>query len=323
MVERLRQARAALIRAGVFDVLDVYTPTIAGTIPLGIDIPGSDVDVLCTAPDADAFVRDALRFARQPRFSLYRADDTHPPAVVCRFTTEGLPVELFAQPIPVTAQRAYRHMVVEGRLLAMAGEGAGEAICALKRKGIKTEPAFAEHFALVGDAYEALLRMADWSDAALAAAVADGYRTRRRCPFCRVVDGGAASRISDDPWTLSFVNRRQANPGHVLVIPRRHIPNVFDLDPEAASALGRATTRAAQALRAALGVTDLSIWQSNGAAAGQVIGHLHVHVFPRRQGDGWFQVYPPGAPPEPRPRVELDALANRIRPGAGVRRPLS
>jgi|GEM_PF-5273481 len=85
-------------------------------------------------------------------------------------------------------------MVVEGRLLAAAGEGAAEAIRRLKRRGIWTEPAFAEHFALPGDACDTLLDMADWSHAALAAAAADGKRLPREGRFCAIVDGGKASR---------------------------------------------------------------------------------------------------------------------------------
>ena len=116
----------------------------------------------------------------------------------------------------------------------------------------------------------------------------------------------------EDPWTLAFMNRRQANPGHVLVIPRRHIPTVFELDAETAAALGRATPHVAQAVRRALGAADLNVWQSKGEAAGQEIGHLHLHVLPRQTGDGWFQVYPPRAAPNIRSRAELDALGEII-----------
>lgn len=91
-----------LTRAGVFDAMSAYAPVIAGTIPLGIDTPASDIDILCEAPDVDAFTRDALRFARYPRFSVHRKDDADPPAIVCRCLVEGMPGEAFAQPLPVT-----------------------------------------------------------------------------------------------------------------------------------------------------------------------------------------------------------------------------
>lgn len=62
-----------------------------------------------------------------------------------------MPVEVFAQARPVRAQRARRHLVAERRLLEAAGEGGAEKIRRLKRRGVKTEPAFAEYFTLPGD----------------------------------------------------------------------------------------------------------------------------------------------------------------------------
>lgn len=322
MARDLPEVRRALTDAGVFDPLAPYHPEIAGTIPLGLDTPESDVDLLCEAADADLFVRDILPLARFPGFSVHRKPDADPPAVVCRFRVGDLPVEVFAQPIPVIAQRAHRHMEVEGRLLAAAGHDAAGAIRLLKARGVKTEPAFAEHFALPGDPYAALLEMWGWSDRDLAAAAEQGRRVRTECMFCRIVEGDErASLVYEDTCVLGFMNIRQANPGHVLVVPRRHVPTVFDLDGETASRIGTAVAVVAQGVRSAFGTTDCTVWQSNGAAAGQEISHLHVHMLPRRPGDRYMQVYPPDAPPPPpRPRGELDGLAHRIRTALQQRR---
>lgn len=309
----LQEAQDLLRRAGVLAELTAWNPVIAGTIPLGVDIEGSDIDVLCEVHDADAFVRRALVFAHMPHFSLHRKEDADPPALVCRFTAEGVPVEIFAQALPPRAQRAYRHMMAERRLLEAAGEGAAEEIRRLKRLGVKTEPAFAEHFALIGDAYETLLEIPDWSDAQVSTAVLRARQVREECPFCRKVDAADQTTVYEDAWTLAFVNRRQANPGHMLVIPRRHIANVLEVDPDIAAALGRTTALVARTLRSALKVSDLNIWQSNGEAAGQEVGHLHVHVFPRTPGDGWFQVYPADRVPPVQPHEELASVAEILR----------
>ncbi len=63
--------------------------------------------------------------------------------------------------------------------------------------------------------------------------------------------------------------------------------------------------RVAAAIRVALAPDGLSLWQSNGEAAGQEIFHFHLHVHPRRIGDGLMDVYPAGVPiPSPAERIE-------------------
>lgn len=138
---------------------------------------------------------------------------------------------------------------------------------------------------------------------------------QERCIFCAIVAGDEpASIVHEDAHTVAFMNIRQANPGHVLVIPRRHVAQIFDLDAELAGHLGRTITQVAGAIRAAFGVSGLNLWQSNGEIAGQEIFHVHFHLFPRRRGDGWFQVYPADRPlPHPQSRAYLESLAEQVR----------
>lgn len=100
----------------------------------------------------------------------------------------------------------------------------------------------------------------------------------------------------------------------MLVIPKRHVEQIYDLDEGTAGQLGRAVVKVARAVRSAMQVAELNIWQSNGAMAGQEIFHLHVHLFPRAKDDGFFEVYPSDRPfPQVQPRSHLDAIAERIR----------
>ncbi len=77
-------------------------------------------------------------------------------------------VEVFAQALPVVAQHGFRHMVIEGRLLVIGGDALRQRVVALKRAGMKTEPAFARILELPGDPYEAVLTLESWSHAELA-----------------------------------------------------------------------------------------------------------------------------------------------------------
>jgi len=178
MTEVPRDLVAKIGLADVMEVLRPYGACIASTFPLGLAVPGSDVDILCEAQDPAAFRAHMQRaFGRESGFSLHRKDDATPPAIVCRFSLNGLPVEIFGQPLPVREQRGYRHLVAEQRLLAAGGERDREAIRALRAAGLKTEPAFAQCFGLGGDPYEVLLAVRDWSDAQIAD-VAAGWRRR-------------------------------------------------------------------------------------------------------------------------------------------------
>ena len=137
---------------------------------------------------------------------------------------------------------------------------------------------------------------------------------RSACPFCEIATGATpAAIVADDGVVLAFMDLRQAVPGHVLVVPRRHVPDLCSLAPDEAAAAMRMAQRVAQALRDAFAPAALNLWQSNGRAAGQEVFHFHLHVQPRRAGDGLLHVYPQGAPAAAK-TDELDALAQALRP---------
>jgi histidine triad (HIT) family protein len=117
------------------------------------------------------------------------------------------------------------------------------------------------------------------------------------CPFCAIAAGDApASVVHEDGKVLAFMDRRQAVPGHVLVVPRRHVPDIYALDGSEAAGVMRVAVRVARALRAEYNVPGLNLWQSNGEIGGQEVLHFHLHVHPRRPGDGLLRVYPDGSP---------------------------
>ena len=132
------------------------------------------------------------------------------------------------------------------------------------------------------------------------------------CVFCDIVAGREpASRVYEDEAALAFMNLRQANPGHVLVVPRAHLVTLDQLPPDIAARLFQAVVLVARAVRHCFAPDGLSVWQSNGIAAGQAIFHVHVHVFPRRAGDGLLSVYP--ELPACEERATLDRLAAQLR----------
>ncbi|MGE0871738.1 MAG: DUF4269 domain-containing protein [Kofleriaceae bacterium] len=150
------------VLAVLFDTLAAYSPTLIGTFPLGVTVDGSDFDIACEAHDLDRFETD-VRSALGTLPSTTSRVAVDPTASVTAVDCEGLAIEIFGQPIPVYSQRGFRHMIVEGRLLAAGGSRLRDAVRQLKRSGIKTEPCFAMLLGLEGDPYAALLELESWS----------------------------------------------------------------------------------------------------------------------------------------------------------------
>ncbi|MEW6753568.1 MAG: HIT family protein [Candidatus Latescibacterota bacterium] len=132
------------------------------------------------------------------------------------------------------------------------------------------------------------------------------------CVFCRIVQGTVpASVVWRDEQTLAFVDLRQLNPGHTLVIPCQHLHDVRDLDPATGAALMATLSRVTRAVGAAFPTEGISLWHSIGPAAFQEVPHLHFHVQPRQSGDKMLRVYP--TPPVRPDAATLEAYAARIR----------
>ena len=129
------------------------------------------------------------------------------------------------------------------------------------------------------------------------------------CVFCRIILAELDSAtIYEDESTLAFLDLRQSNEGHVLVVPKRHFEQIYDLDEETASALAVSVCRVARAVRRVYAPEGLSIWQSNDVAAFQEVPHVHWHVFPRYIDDGHLVVYPSDIAGQARRVKSVDSL---------------
>lgn len=104
---------------------------------------------------------------------------------------------------------------------------------------------------------------------------------QRPCPFCEVVAGALPALLVHE-WsdTIAFEPLHPVALGHVLVVPRAHVQN-FRADPVVAGATMARAAWLAQAMR-----SDVNLIASAGPAATQTIDHLHLHLVPRRDGDG-------------------------------------
>jgi histidine triad (HIT) family protein len=112
------------------------------------------------------------------------------------------------------------------------------------------------------------------------------------CVFCRIVAGEIpAEVVARDERTLAFLDVAPLADGHTVIVPRAHVATIEALDPADADALFRTVARLAGPVRRALGAAGNTIGINDGAATGQTIPHVHVHIVPRRQGDGAGSVH--------------------------------
>ncbi len=116
------------------------------------------------------------------------------------------------------------------------------------------------------------------------------------CIFCEIAAGRIPAQIVyEDEECVAFMDLMPITKGHVLVIPRVHAENIWELPAAAAAAMLPAAQKIATALRASgLPCQGVNLHMANGAVAGQSVFHAHLHVVPRASGDGFGLKFPPG-----------------------------
>ncbi len=106
------------------------------------------------------------------------------------------------------------------------------------------------------------------------------------CIFCKIIRGEIKSyKIYEDEHVVAFLDINPINPGHTLVVPKKHVENILDADPETISHVFIAVQKVAKLLMEKLGAKGVNIIHNAGREANQEIMHLHVHVIPRYSKD--------------------------------------
>jgi histidine triad (HIT) family protein len=127
------------------------------------------------------------------------------------------------------------------------------------------------------------------------------------CIFCKIVKGEIpCKRVYEDGHALAFLDINPRNPGHTIVIPKKHIEDIFSITEDDATCLVKAIRRVASGVRKAT-----SISQSNGQMAGQLVPHMLFHIIPRTEAErglGLEGVLPIKKQEE----ASLDSMARKI-----------
>lgn len=131
------------------------------------------------------------------------------------------------------------------------------------------------------------------------------------CIFCKLIAGEIPSiKLMETDQVLAFMDIGPLVKGHALVIPKQHMEQLADAPQTVLHEIMDAVQQVARAMARALKTDGINIHQANGAAAGQVVPHLHFHVIPRFEHDGHHWNWTPKSYDRPE---EAQQLAERIR----------
>ncbi|MGB9929579.1 MAG: HIT family protein [Methanosarcina sp.] len=107
------------------------------------------------------------------------------------------------------------------------------------------------------------------------------------CLFCKIISGEIPSKkVYEDDTVFAFLDIHPASEGHTLVAPKKHYSNFTDMSAEDVASLFEAARKITAAVEKAFSAQGSNIGINNGEVAGQEVPHVHVHVIPRKKGDG-------------------------------------
>ena len=108
------------------------------------------------------------------------------------------------------------------------------------------------------------------------------------CLFCKIIKGEIpCEKIYEDEQTFAFLDIKPLNEGHTLVIPKEHHTDMTTVPENVFLSLMKTVYKLAPTIKNVSGADGLNLGINNGAAAGQVIFHLHAHIIPRKLSDGY------------------------------------
>jgi histidine triad (HIT) family protein len=122
------------------------------------------------------------------------------------------------------------------------------------------------------------------------------------CPFCEIATGRLDQEIVyADDGLIAFLCEPPATWGHTLVVPRKHVEDIWSIEPGQAATAMKVAKELAHAMRDELGAIGVHLRQNSGSGAGQDVFHFHLHVVPRYENDtvqpGCVWGAPPWQPP--------------------------
>ncbi len=129
------------------------------------------------------------------------------------------------------------------------------------------------------------------------------------CIFCKIIKGEIpCSKVYEDDNVLAFLDIAPNNKGHSLVLPKKHYRNILDTPDDILQELIKAIKKVSNAVKEGVDAEGVNVIINNEPAAGQIVFHLHAHIIPRFENDG-FKHWPGGKYEE----GEMDETREKIK----------
>lgn len=165
---RQQKVYRILTELQILEHLKDYSPIVVGTIPLGIDIPSSDLDIVCEFDTTKEGLEEIL-IAYYGDFDHFTITQMGIDAYAYNFWLDDCEIEVYASKVPTERSNSYRHLLIGNRLIALYGNKFKEKVVELKKAGYRTERAISKLLNLDGEVYEDIFVIEDYSDEELLA----------------------------------------------------------------------------------------------------------------------------------------------------------
>ena len=107
------------------------------------------------------------------------------------------------------------------------------------------------------------------------------------CVFCKIVAGEIPSmKVYEDEHSLVFMDIAGDVDGHMLAVPKKHVKNILDCDLETLTHMMAAVKRVSNHCVETCGYQGMNLLNASDESAGQSVPHFHIHLIPRKVGDG-------------------------------------
>ena len=107
------------------------------------------------------------------------------------------------------------------------------------------------------------------------------------CIFCKIISGEIPSAtVYENDECKVILDRFPSNKGHVLILPKEHVANIFEIDPALAGRLFTLAAKIAPVMKDTFRFENMNVLQNNGPVAGQTVSHFHIPLIPRYENDG-------------------------------------